>query len=162
MPISRSISTFPVQFIRCGEVSEWFKEHACPPKADPPLAEKVFEISSLERCPSGLRSTPGKCVYVKSVPRVRIPPSPPVLESVYMCTVYVLRSQKDGHRYIGCAKEFAERLKKHHSGQVKSTKGRRPFDVVYTEELPDWSAARRREDFLKSGQGRKWLDGQNV
>ena len=30
-----------------------------------------------ERCPSGLRSTPGKCVYVNSVPRVRIPPSPP-------------------------------------------------------------------------------------
>ena len=30
-----------------------------------------------ERCPSGRRSTPGKCVYVDSVPRVRIPPSPP-------------------------------------------------------------------------------------
>ncbi len=30
-----------------------------------------------ERCPSGLRSTPGKCVYGKTVPRVRIPPSPP-------------------------------------------------------------------------------------
>ena len=29
------------------------------------------------RCPSGLRSTPGKRVYVNSVPRVRIPPSPP-------------------------------------------------------------------------------------
>ena len=30
-----------------------------------------------ERCPSGLRSAPGKCVYVKSVSRVRIPVSPP-------------------------------------------------------------------------------------
>ena len=29
-----------------------------------------------ERCPSGLRSTPGKCVY-GNVSRVRIPPSPP-------------------------------------------------------------------------------------
>ena len=32
-----------------------------------------------ERCPSGRRSTPGKCVYVNSVPRVRIPPSPPCI-----------------------------------------------------------------------------------
>ena len=31
----------------------------------------------LERCPSGLRSTPGKRVYANSVPRVRIPLSPP-------------------------------------------------------------------------------------
>ena len=35
----------------------------------------------VERCPSGLRSTPGKCVYVNSVPRVRIPPSPPYKSS---------------------------------------------------------------------------------
>ena len=32
-----------------------------------------------ERCPSGLRSTPGKCVYAKSVPRVRIPVSPQII-----------------------------------------------------------------------------------
>ena len=30
-----------------------------------------------EKCPSGRRSTPGKCVYLKRVSRVRIPPSPP-------------------------------------------------------------------------------------
>ena len=30
-----------------------------------------------ERCPSGRRSTPGKCVWVDSPSRVRIPPSPP-------------------------------------------------------------------------------------
>ena len=29
------------------------------------------------RCQSGRMSTPGKCVYRKPVPRVRIPPSPP-------------------------------------------------------------------------------------
>ncbi len=33
-----------------------------------------------ERCPSGLRSTPGKCVYVNSVSRVRIPLSPPKIK----------------------------------------------------------------------------------
>ena len=37
--------------------------------------------SPLERCPSGRRSTPGKCVYGTTVPRVRIPPSPPIHEN---------------------------------------------------------------------------------
>jgi hypothetical protein len=36
-----------------------------------------YKSAHLERCPSGLRSTPGKRVYVYSVPRVRIPLSPP-------------------------------------------------------------------------------------
>jgi putative endonuclease len=103
-------------------VSEWFKEHACPPKADPPPAEKVCLIK--------------------------------------MCVVYVLRSEKDGQRYVGCTKDLEARLKKHHSGQVKSTKGRRPVVLVYKEDAADWSAARKREDFLKSGQGRQWLDEQ--
>ena len=34
-----------------------------------------YLCTSLERCPSGRRSTPGKCVYAKSVSRVRIPSS---------------------------------------------------------------------------------------
>jgi putative endonuclease len=79
-----------------------------------------------------------------------------------MYTVYVLRSRKDGFRYIGCTEDLSKRLKKHHSGQVTSTKGRRPFDLVYSESQPDWSAARKRENFLKSGQGRAWLDQQGL
>lgn len=35
------------------------------------------EFKYPERCPSGLRSTPGKCVYGKTVSGVRIPVSPP-------------------------------------------------------------------------------------
>ena len=40
-----------------------------------------------ERCPSGRRSTPGKCVYVDSVPRVRIPPSPPMFFNASVVSV---------------------------------------------------------------------------
>ena len=38
------------------------------------------------RCPSGLRSTPGKCVSVNSVSRVRIPLSPPytLIKSLFL------------------------------------------------------------------------------
>jgi len=32
------------------------------------------------------------------------------------------------------------------------------FFVLLTEEFPDYKTARIREKFLKSGQGRKWLD----
>ena len=35
----------------------------------------------MERCPSGRRSTPGKCVYL-TVSRVRIPPSPPFCQAI--------------------------------------------------------------------------------
>ena len=43
-----------------------------------PVAPCFMETATkiLERCPSGRRSTPGKCVY-GNVSRVRIPPSPP-------------------------------------------------------------------------------------
>ena len=43
--------------------------------------------SSTERCPSGRRSTPGKCVY-GNVPRVRIPPSPPELKKGAVCPFF--------------------------------------------------------------------------
>ncbi len=39
-----------------------------------------IQFKNMERWPSGLRRTPGKCVYAKHVPRVRIPLSPPKLK----------------------------------------------------------------------------------
>lgn len=39
------------------------------------------------RCQSGRMSTPGKCVYRKSVPRVRIPPCPP---SIFCRNIFVM------------------------------------------------------------------------
>ena len=42
-----------------------------------PCTKSLRTAEELERCPGCRRSTPGKCVYVTSVPRVRIPPSPP-------------------------------------------------------------------------------------
>ena len=50
-----------------------------------------YPLPPPERCPSGLRSTPGKCVYVNSVPRVRIPPSPP---SIHRCATALTRRHR--------------------------------------------------------------------
>ena len=44
----------------------------------------------------------------------------------FMINVYLLKSIKDGNYYVGIAKNIKERLKKHNSGEVMSTKNRCP------------------------------------
>ena len=82
----------------------------------------------------------------------------------YHCTnmfiVYVLRSITSGMLYIGQSGNFAERFQRHQQGLARFTRGRGPWIVEYTEEYSTRSAAVLRERFLKSGQGRKWLEQQ--
>jgi putative endonuclease len=72
--------------------------------------------------------------------------------------VYVLKSEKDGIRYVGSGEDYLERLRRHNKGDYRFTKGHRPWQVVYTEKYGTRPEAVRRERFLKSGQGRKFLD----
>ncbi len=74
-----------------------------------------------------------------------------------MYWVYVIRSLKDKNIYTGCTSDLNKRLMYHNSGKVRSTKSRRPFELVYKEEYISMTEARKRENCLKSGQGRKWL-----
>jgi len=67
------------------------------------------------------------------------------------CVVYVLRSLKDGKLYIGHTNNLHMRLIRHHSGDVRSTKGRRPLKLVYTESVLSREKAILRERYLKSG-----------
>ena len=76
--------------------------------------------------------------------------------------VYVLRSEKDSGIYIGSTRDLSSRLKAHKYGKVKSTKGRRPLELIYTEELGTYHEARKREIYLKSGAGREFLKGLNI
>lgn len=71
--------------------------------------------------------------------------------------VYVLKSKKDGNFYTGFSEDPERRLKEHNSGKTKSLFFRRPLALIYKEEYDDELQARRREKFLKSGQGRKYL-----
>ncbi len=76
-----------------------------------------------------------------------------------MFYVYVLKSLRNKKRYVGSTElEPTIRLKKHNSGANQFTKRNRPFILVYQEEYADITTARRRENFLKSGAGRKFLD----
>jgi len=76
-----------------------------------------------------------------------------------MFTVYVLKSQKNGKRYVGqTSKDAIQRLNEHNKHCNKWAKENSPFEIVYTEVYETRTEAIKRERFLKSGQGRKWLD----
>ncbi|OGE83259.1 MAG: hypothetical protein A3B10_01240 [Candidatus Doudnabacteria bacterium RIFCSPLOWO2_01_FULL_44_21] len=72
--------------------------------------------------------------------------------------VYVLKSLRDSIRYVGSGEDYLERLRRHNKGDYRFTKGHRPWELVHTEGFETRPQAVRREKFLKSGQGRAYLD----
>ena len=74
-----------------------------------------------------------------------------------MYYVYVLRSEVDGRLYKGMTNDVKRRIKEHNSGKHKSTGPYKPWMLVYYEEYSSRVEARKRECFLKSGQGRDYL-----
>ena len=76
-----------------------------------------------------------------------------------MPCVYILESLKSQLRYTGSshANSGIERLKLHNAGKVKSTKSGRPWVIVREEFFATYTDARKRELFLKTGQGRKFI-----
>lgn len=70
---------------------------------------------------------------------------------------YVLRSKKDGKLYVGSTSNLIIRLNAHNSGNVESTIGRRPLEVIYYEACHDKQKAEKRERYFKTGFGRKFL-----
>ena len=74
-----------------------------------------------------------------------------------MYTVYVLHSKKDGNLYIGCTSNMSNRLKMHNLGNVFSTKNRRPFVLIYSEEYKNKYDAFQIERFYKTAKGKKEL-----
>ena len=74
-----------------------------------------------------------------------------------MFYVYVLKSINDGGVYIGCTKDLKNRLKEHRSGHILSTKNRLPIELIYYEASLNQSDAFRREKYLKTTYGRRYL-----
>lgn len=72
-----------------------------------------------------------------------------------MYYVYILKSQKDGKLYIGSTADWRNRFDEHQNGKVKSTKHRRPFELLFYEAYNEKSIAQRREKYLKSSDGHK-------
>jgi putative endonuclease len=74
-----------------------------------------------------------------------------------MFYVYVLQSDLDHGLYIGMSGDLRKRFGQHQRGESHSTKGRRPWKLIYYEAYLDKQDAAGRETFLKSGSGRKFL-----
>lgn len=70
---------------------------------------------------------------------------------------YVLLSEKDGEFYIGSTGDLRERLQEHNKGHVHSTAYRRPVRLIYYEGCLSADDARRRERYLKTGRGGRYL-----
>lgn len=71
--------------------------------------------------------------------------------------VYILFSLKDKGLYIGFTTDLKKRLNQHAKSQVTATKLRTPFRLIHYEFFIDRKDAKAREEFLKSGYGRKQL-----
>jgi putative endonuclease len=74
-----------------------------------------------------------------------------------MFFVYVLRSVRTKRIYVGFSTDPVQRLGQHNSGISKSTKGRGPWELVYTESFATRAEAMQRERYFKTGQGREAL-----
>lgn len=75
-------------------------------------------------------------------------------------SVYVLLSLKDCKFYTGYTTDLKQRVKDHNAGKNTSTKNRRPLKLIYFEGYLNKTDATKREIFLKSGSGKKFINKQ--
>ena len=68
-----------------------------------------------------------------------------------MFYVYVLESQKNSRLYKGFTNDLDKRIAVHNSGKNVSTKGFRPWKLVYVEEFENLNEAIKRGDIKKGG-----------
>ncbi|GCC51606.1 endonuclease [Chryseotalea sanaruensis] len=74
-----------------------------------------------------------------------------------MFFVYALKSLSRAYIYVGLTNDVDRRVGEHNTGQNRTTKAYRPFDVVFVESFPTRVEARKREIYLKSGIGKEFL-----
>ena len=71
--------------------------------------------------------------------------------------VYVLLSHFDNNLYIGYTNNLEKRIRTHNAKRNFSTKGRTPFKLIYAEASTNIVDAKRRERYLKTTQGHRFL-----
>lgn len=76
-----------------------------------------------------------------------------------MFFVYILKCS-DSTLYTGFAKNLENRVKEHNEGKrgAKYTRGRRPVELVYSENYENESDARKRECEIKKMQKKQKAD----
>jgi putative endonuclease len=74
-----------------------------------------------------------------------------------MYYTYVLISKRDNKFYIGYSSDLKNRIQEHTDGKVKSTRNRRPLQLIYYEACVNKYDAIEREKYFKMGFGRRFL-----
>jgi putative endonuclease len=74
-----------------------------------------------------------------------------------MIYTYVLQSKNDKKFYVGSTEDLKLRFEQHNKGYVESTKNRRPLELIYYEACLDREDASRREKYLKSTYGKRFI-----
>ena len=77
-----------------------------------------------------------------------------------MVVVYALTNTMNDEVYVGITSSLDRRITEHNSGKNRYTKAFVPWSVYYTEQQPDYPSARKREKYLKSAAGKRFLKRQ--
>lgn len=74
--------------------------------------------------------------------------------------LYILQSLKDSNFYTGITNNLKRRIKEHNNGKNISTKGRRPFKLIYCECYLLKKDVENREKYLKTSMGKRVIKKQ--
>lgn len=74
--------------------------------------------------------------------------------------VYILFSEKSSRYYVGQTSDIIERLKRHNSGRVISTKYGLPWKIVLYKEVLNRSEALLLERKIKKRGAKRFIDDQ--
>ena len=72
-----------------------------------------------------------------------------------MFYVYIIKSINFNWYYVGSTEDIEKRIHRHNSGDVASTKSRRPYILVYSEKYDTIQEARAREKKMKQNRSIK-------
>ncbi len=75
-----------------------------------------------------------------------------------MFYVYILKSEKNNQLYIGYSSDLKKRLTAHNAGKNKATKPFIPYKLIFYEAFVNKIDAKNREEYLKSGYGRRSIN----
>jgi len=70
-----------------------------------------------------------------------------------MYYVYILKSGKDGSRYIGVTEDLKRRLSEHNNGGSRYSSNKRPYKIIWYSAFVVKARAHEFEKYLKSSSG---------
>lgn len=70
-----------------------------------------------------------------------------------MYFVYILKSERDGSKYIGCTTDIKRRIAKHRRGEVRFTRPKRLYKLIWFPCFSNREKVYVFERYLKSSSG---------